>query len=71
MENINRKLYMGENQIFLNYIFFYLLIPLMGHHNALKKLYGVKSRGLVQVDPVDLVNLKKTFLGKNQFLSNY
>ena len=72
VENINRKIYMSKNQIFLGYIFFYLLIPLMGHHNALKKWYGVKSRGLVQVDPRRSGKFKKkTFLGKNQFLSNY
>ena len=59
---------MSKNQIFLGYIFFYLLIPLMGHHNALKKCYGVKSRVVVQVDPRRSGKLKnKTFLGNINF----
>ena len=41
---------MAKNPIFLEFIFCYLLISLMGHHNAPKKCYGVKSRGVVKVD---------------------
>ena len=41
---------MAANQISINFILFYLLITLMGHHNAPKKCYCVKSRGVVPVD---------------------
>ena len=36
---------MAKNPIFLEFIFFYLLIPLMGHHNAPKKCCRAKLGG--------------------------
>ena len=45
------KIYIGEKIIFLEFIFFYLLIPLMGHYNGPKKCYGVKLGGGGLGDP--------------------
>ena len=46
------KIYIGEKIIFLEFIFFYLLIPLMGHYNGPKKCYGVKLGGGAWGPPV-------------------
>ena len=46
------KIYIVENIIFLEFIYFYLLIPLMGHHNGPKKCYGVKLGGGAWGPPV-------------------
>ena len=43
---------MAKNPIFLEFIFCYLLISLMGHHNAPKKCYGAKLGGGAWGPPV-------------------
>ena len=62
---------MAKNPIFLEFIFFYLLIPLMGHHNAPKKCCRAKLGGGACRPPV-APNLSRESADHNyQYVINF